>query len=200
MHSTRIVHESTNMTHVLKHAERAPDISSYLHLLSPDPLLAALAAVDDVTDRRYITAQVHAHKIAQWGKDPSFFASEASHLVRDIHGMFRRVFNAVAEECEAGPEDENKWMQSFESYNEMLHHHHSIEDKWWFPRLSTTHPAIKYHLAALELDHKELVALAQGIRAGDRAALREFVVFLEDHLNREEILTVPFLMDGSGGI
>ena len=178
----------------------ARDIVSYSDLSSPDPLLPALASIDNINDRRHVTSLVHEHKLVQWEKDPSFFTSEANHLVRDIHGMFRRVFRSVAVECDTCPADGEKWIQSFQTYNEMLHHHHSIEDKWWFPRLCAAHPSIKHHLAVLELDHKDLVALERRILAADKLALREFVGFLEDHLNREEILTVPLLIDGSGGM
>jgi Holliday junction resolvase-like predicted endonuclease len=53
----------------------------------------------------------------------------------------------------------------------------------------------------LERDHKALVDLENKIiHENDYSALLEFVSALNDHLNREEMLTIPFLMDGTGGM
>jgi hypothetical protein len=53
----------------------------------------------------------------------------------------------------------------------------------------------------LERDHQALVDLEDKIiNENDYSALLEFVSALNDHLNREEMLTVPFLMDGTGGL
>ena len=50
----------------------------------------------------------------------------------------------------------------------------------------------------LEADHATLVKLEAAVLLGQYAALAEFVTLLHDHLNREELLSVPFLMDGTG--
>jgi hemerythrin superfamily protein len=182
---------------------------SYYATLSSRDLFRALAAVGDPAARRATTARVYAERLAGWEQLPAFATTEASHLVKDIHLMFRRGFQQVllASEKESSTDSDGmlsnkgKWVGSFVSYNDMLHHHHSIEDQWWFPRMCAIHPEIADEVRVLESDHKKLVTLEDRItNHSDRDALKEFITLLEDHLNREEMLTVPFLLDGSSGM
>ena len=68
----------------------------------------------------------------------------------------------------------------------------------WFPKLRTAHPECGPLIDTLEADHAALVKRERDILAGKYSALAAFVALLMDHLNREELLTVPFLMDGTG--
>lgn len=88
---------------------------------------------------------------------------------------------------------------SFESWNRNLHGHHGNEDASWFPSLRKKHPIVAPAIDILEKDHETLVSMEKRIEKGDMSSLTEFVALLNDHLNREEMITVPFLLDGTGG-
>ena len=161
-------------------------------------LLPALRGISDVKERREVTSQVHSHRVKNWKAMPEFTSTAASHLVADIHSKFRVRFSDILSEALTDGNESRRWVNSFLLYCEMLHHHHSIEDKWWFPRLRSEHPHIHEELRILESDHIKLSELEEQIcKLADLDALSEFVLLLEDHLNREEILTVPLLLDGS---
>ena len=115
--------------------------------------------------------------------------------------MFRRAFESLVDAA-ANPKAAKSQVDAstFKRYNESLHGHHGNEDAAWFPRLKRLHPEFAAEIDILERDHAALVALEARIGDGDYTALQEFVAALSDHLNREEMISVPFLMDGTGGL
>ncbi|KAI8612021.1 hypothetical protein BC830DRAFT_1138722 [Chytriomyces sp. MP71] len=170
----------------------SPDQLASLPILNR---LAALRNIEDRTKRIATTAAIHAVLRAQWFLDPRFHTSIASHLVDEVHPLFRHAFAALAP-AEVARVD----LRAFALANQSLHQHHGLEDRLWFPRLKKLHPEMRAEIEILEADHGALVALEARIRRGDVKALREFVENLMDHLNREEMISVPFLMDGTGGL
>ena len=160
-------------------------------------LFAALRNVEgDLAAQRDITQRVHREKLSKWKSDPRYAQSMAHHLVEDIHSGFRSAFNDVLQRSS----DAHVNVSQFRRINSSLHHHHGIEDQWWFPRMIQQHPDIADEVHILENDHKQLVVLEERVCNGEFVALQEFVAALNDHLNREELLTVPLLMVGNAGM
>eukprot|EP00755_Sulcionema_specki_P032297 Sspe_Gene.98448::Locus_71863_Transcript_1_1_Confidence_1.000_Length_607::g.98448::m.98448 len=120
----------------------------------------------------------------------------ARHLVEDVHPMFRGGFERVRQ---MGAGDQTVAVEHFNRINRSLHGHHGSEDTLWFPLLRRRHPSYAEEVDILESDHQRLVDLESRILAGDYQALSDFCSSLDDHLNREEMITVPFLLEGSGG-
>ncbi|ETW08946.1 hypothetical protein, variant [Aphanomyces invadans] len=141
--------------------------------------LAELRRIEDVQVRRQTTKDVHAILMREWKQDRRW-GGMGRHLVEDIHVSFRRGFEILVKKGEARREVN---VSSFRHLDNNLHHHHSIEDQMWFPRLKQLHPECQSE-----------------VTSGDYAALVEFVDHLMDHLNREEMLSVPWLLDGTGGL
>ncbi len=112
-------------------------------------------------------------------------------VVACIKIRFRTAFESLANSFSVD-------VRGFERVNSNLHGHHGHEDAHWFPKLRRVHPELRGEINLLEENHNELVALEPRITRGDLSALKEFVALLLDHLNREELLTVPFLLDGTG--
>ncbi|KAI9339054.1 hypothetical protein BDR26DRAFT_397511 [Obelidium mucronatum] len=144
------------------------------------------------------TAAVYAFLKESWKKDPRW-GGMASHLVEDVHPMFREGFGALKRQVLSSKarKVDVGW---FKQLNNGLHHHHSLEDKMWFPQLCRLHKEVSSEVRILEADHRRLVELEGQICSGDWEALVEFCDGLFDHLNREEMITVPFLLDGTGGL
>lgn len=155
-------------------------------------LFAALRGISDIASQRDTVRRVHAVKMALWRLKPTF-RGMARHLSEDVHPMFRSGFDSV---LKASLKRGSVVVSSFESMNRSLHGHHGTEDAHWFPVLRRAHPEVAREVDILETDHRALVALeARIVGAKDVDALQEFVDRLNDHLNREELLTIPFLMD-----
>ena len=163
-------------------------------------LLPALRKIDADLERRTTTGTVHAAHLKVWEKSPKW-KGMAQHLVKDVHAMFRRGFESLVDP-DANPKAARGLVDvpSFQRVNESLHGHHGNEDRAWFPRLRRLHREFDAEIDILEADHARLVALEAAILKGDYKALQEFVAQLSDHLNREELISVPFLMDGTGGL
>lgn len=164
--------------------------------LTVPALHRSLWKIEDATSRRAVTQQVYELQKNTWKSLPNYNSTMARHLVQDVHPMFRKGFDRVVQKSS----EEKVDIQGFIRVNDSLHGHHGIEDSYWFPNLRRAHPEIIEELDILESEHKRLVQLEKDICAGQLAALQEFVGLLNDHLNREEMLTVPFLMDGTGGL
>lgn len=158
-------------------------------------LFQALRSIADVNERRAVTAEVHRIKMNAYRKQSTFHQSSAAHLVDDVHMMFREDFDYVVSISTPFSVD----AEVFKSVNDDLHQHHSYEDTKWFPRLRRAHPDMKGEFDLLETEHAALGRLESSIvKSGSYDALVEFVAALNDHLNREELITVPYLMNGSG--
>jgi hypothetical protein len=170
------------------------DDGAEISSLEGSELMAVFRAMEDTTQRRTLTAQVYALKVASWKQHPSFRRTMAHHLVVDVHPMFRDAFAEILQESEAAGEVDRV---SFSQWNANLHGHHSIEDRSIFPRMRRQHPEMVGEMDILEEDHKSLRALEGRIEAGELSALREFVAALGDHLNREEMICVQYLLSGT---
>lgn len=131
--------------------------------------------------------------------------------------MFRSGFKNVLQKSQtAGAVDK----ASFSLVNKSLHHHHNTEDAMWFPGFRRRHPELKPFIDVLESDHARLVLLETRVLRGEmeasarlslgeiekslvlnhQQALDQFCSELFDHLNREEMLSVPYFMDGTAGL
>lgn len=90
-------------------------------------------------------------------------------------------------------------VSEFRNTTRHLHQHHDgIEDRYWFPHLKDAHPELANEVDILESDHAAFITMESKIESGDYDALVMFVRDFFDHLNREELLTIPSLMDGTG--
>lgn len=164
----------------------------YLAKLPCSQRLSEFRTIEDTEQRRKTTAQVHEILLKEWKRDTRWFGI-AHHLVEEVHIHFRQMFTSLMQSDKVN-------IAKFKECNRMLHHHHSLEDSYWFPNLKRLHPEFIDEIDILEKDHKELVRLEKKVVNGDHQALLEFFNGLLDHLNREEMISVPFLMDGSGGL
>ncbi|KAF0692664.1 Aste57867_16279 [Aphanomyces stellatus] len=160
------------------------------------PRLAELRAIEDPQQRRLTTREVHAILLQSWKADRRW-GGMAEHLVEQIHPMFRHGFARLAAQAEASKRVN---VSSFRGLVHSLHHHHTIEDRAWFPQLKRLHPDARPEIDILETDHRKLVELEAQVSSGDYDAHVEFIDHLMDHLNREEMLSVPWLLDGTGAL
>jgi iron-sulfur cluster repair protein YtfE (RIC family) len=133
-----------------------------------------------------VTRAVHACFKEKWKSKSGFTCSMARHLIEDVHQPFRDSFARLLE-------NDHVDVPSFNRLNSSLHHHHSLEDSWFFPKMVRQHPSLKDEIAILENDHKVLVTLEEEVNDGNFESLKKFVSLLLDHLNREELLIVPYL-------
>eukprot|EP00600_Ochromonadales_sp_CCMP1393_P004972 CAMPEP_0174972376 /NCGR_PEP_ID=MMETSP0004_2-20121128/10591_1 /TAXON_ID=420556 /ORGANISM="Ochromonas sp., Strain CCMP1393" /LENGTH=125 /DNA_ID=CAMNT_0016222585 /DNA_START=414 /DNA_END=789 /DNA_ORIENTATION=- len=120
----------------------------------------------------------------------------AHHLVEDIHNIWFRIpFGRILQLSSL----ESVKVKDFEEINSNLHGHHRLEDRYMFPSMREQHPELVEEINILERDHEALVALEGKVYAGDYEAMAEYVSALNDHLNREEIIAVPLILDGTDG-
>ncbi|KAI8620384.1 hypothetical protein BC830DRAFT_1077860 [Chytriomyces sp. MP71] len=169
------------------------------HQLAQLPIITCLAALRGIanrSDRLSVTQATHARLASQWRRNPNFVRSNAAQLVDGVHAHFRHCFSALSKENGNGDDT----IRRFVAFSNELNLHHAIEDGVWFPRLARFHTELQLELLLLEDDHRAFVALESRIEEGDTLALREFIENLNDHMDREEMITVPFLMDGTGGL
>lgn len=121
---------------------------------------------------------------AEWKQQPEWDGM-ARHLVEDIHRGFRNKF-----------EQARKDAKLFSRMCGHLHGHHSLEDSMFFPAVVRAHPSAKEKISLLEQDHVEISLLEQRIENGEEELIGEFVDLLIDHLNREEMIVIPLLLQG----
>ncbi|RHZ38303.1 hypothetical protein DYB31_008839 [Aphanomyces astaci] len=62
------------------------------------------------------------------------------------------------------------------------------------------HPKSRSEVDILQRDHRKLIELESRVASGDYDALVEFVERLMDHLNREEMLSVLWLLEDTGAL
>ncbi|KAG9405664.1 hypothetical protein AC1031_003572 [Aphanomyces cochlioides] len=158
--------------------------------------LADLRTVEDELARRAMTAQAYDILLREWKQDRRYRGG-AEHLVDEIHLWYRQGFESLAKQARSRRKVD---LPSFRRLNGNLHHHHSYEDRAWFPVLKRLHPECRQELKILEKDHRKLVELEAKVEDGDFEAMVEFCDHLVDHLNREEMLSVPWLLEGTGGL
>merc|ERR1711916_70935 len=151
------------------------------------PLLAALRKIKTADERRRVTREVHASKMAQWRQHDNWSFGMARHLVEDVHVAFRDGFARVRDA---------KDVKLFERWNSSLHHHHSLEDRSLFPARRKQHPELVPEVDILEKDHAQLVKIEKEVGRGHAEQIETFVALLLDHLDREELITVPVFLQG----
>jgi hypothetical protein len=135
------------------------------------------------------TQLVYNYHLNKWKSHPQYTSScsMARHLIEDIHEYFRSGFKLL---IKTGTVD----LGGFNSLNSFLHHHHGIEDSYFFPKMIREHPHLEEEFKILENDHVTLKELEDEIKNSNFNALDTFVTLLLDHLNREELLLVPLML------
>lgn len=140
---------------------------------------------------------VYEEELAKWKKHPNYKSGGAHHLVEEVHAYFRESFqNLVRDQNKFSKKKETTVdVKTFKFFLDNLEGHHTGEDKSWFVTISKKHPELKVPLQYLSKDHKHLHPLEKKVlEEGDAAALEEFVDFLMDHLNREELTIVQTML------
>ena len=169
-----------------------------LQTLLPLTTLNALKTIrlleDPLKRIKYIT-EYHNYQSNIWIKDPRYKFTIASYLV-DIHLTLRATVDDVVKSSKHN----HVKIEHFKSVNLGLREHHNIEDNIWFPKLIKLHPDFKIEIENLEKDHNYLISLEEKILNNDYDALVKFNTVLNDHINREELIAIPFLMEGTGGM
>jgi len=161
-----------------------------------------------------------------WESDPGFDG-----LIRfwlDRHLMFRRLMSEIRSGTEALLDrkvDAQRYAAMTSRYGGMfvngLHEHHTIEDTYYFPKLSTKDQRIEKGFAILDKDHHDLDAFLadfvtranEVLGAADNRAklqtsagrfqdeLAKLERLLDRHLIDEEELIVPVILRyGSDGL
>ena len=154
-------------------------------------LLRFLRLIENDKERREVTRNIHRLKMNVWRKHKKFNNSLAGFLVDGIHQPFRKDFHDVIKRSPAPTIN----VGLFTHVNSSLHHHHYFESSSIFPDLRRSDKRVAKELDILERDYAGLVALERKVVTGDdRSALLEFIAFLDDHLNRNEMLIIPLLM------
>lgn len=139
----------------------------------------------------------------RWRRDPRFGGDAQMLLV--IHDQFRLSSERLRFQLSREPDAPLSWLAHlFRPLAEILHHHHHIEEVMLFPEIEArtgTRPA------QLTSDHDELKAAIDAVYAAlgpestaenAAAVLARFDDTLVDHLDREEGIAMPVLLDASG--
>ena len=148
-------------------------------------------------DERQAMLAVYQDAKAGWRKHAAYRRTMAHHFVEEVHVMFRQGFLGVVRDYEATKRVDvgrfRQWLRNLEG-------HHRGEDEMFFPAMWQQTPEVRPYFTHLSLDHQHLHPLERKVlESGDAEALKEFVNFLEDHLNREEMVVVPLLLSGKSG-
>lgn len=193
MFSRRIIGESgfavNSAQSILEHVRRIGGMNELA-------ILSELRKIVDKDSRRDVTYHVYQNKLDGWKKNPAFGSTLASTLVNTFHSTYRTSFAEVLLKSSPG----NVNQELFDKANAELHIHHEYEDSIWFPKFKELHPEIAEEVELMERDHAYIVKLEASIKAGNYEALTDFVESMNDHLMREELLTVPYLLEGTGGL
>jgi hypothetical protein len=171
-------------------ASNAVLLARTLSKMDTSELFFELRGIANISERREVTQHVYDMKMYNFRQKANYRHSMAHHLVEEVHPMFRNAFESVYKKSKEG----DVKVSEFRQVNRGLHNHHGGEDQSWFPMLREQHPKIGAELDILESDHAALVAMENEVNRGSYAALTEFIAALNDHLNREEMLLVPYLL------
>lgn len=136
---------------------------------------------------------------ATWKEHPNLAGGPAAMLL-SIHDQFRAAAERLLLLVER--EDDLGWVaRAFAPLSQTLHHHHHAEEVMLFPMI---HRKTGSPPSNLVDDHGELTKAIAAVeqtlvRGGDpdaaRAAARAFREVLVTHLDREETLVVPVLLE-----
>lgn len=156
------------------------------------------------------------HPRAQWRAHPNF--SDLTAFWLDRHLSFREVMARMQSATELQlAEPQARFVPQIARYAgfflDQLHEHHGIEDHHYFPRLSAFDRRLARGFEMLDADHHALdthmSALAGAVNAliaahhdgkppeagALRASLARFAPFLDRHLEDEEEIIVPVLLE-----
>ncbi len=131
----------------------------------------------------------------EWERHPN--AHGPAGMMLHIHDGFRRASAALVAESASASPSRGRIRSIFGELASVLHHHHHAEEVLLFPRLAEAGVAAP----DLEGDHRRLLAAIEAVReviaAGDdaSAALRELDELLRAHLEVEESVSIPYLLE-----
>lgn len=114
-----------------------------------------------------------------------------------IHERFRRASAELLAEAARPLPDHARMRIVFGELARVLHHHHHAEEVLLFPRLTDAGVAAD----TLASDHRRLlsaIATVEGALktpADARTPLREFDALLRSHLDAEEAVSIPYLLE-----
>jgi hypothetical protein len=118
-------------------------------------------------------------------------------MMLHIHERFRRASAELLAEAARVVPDRARMRIVFGELASVLHRHHHAEEVLLFPRLVDAGVAAE----ALESDHRRLLSAIATVedalktRADARAPLREFDALLRSHLDAEEAVSIPYLLE-----
>jgi len=141
----------------------------------------------------------------EWQKHPNY--ETGAKIFIGFHNWFReaaRNIVATVPKLATSPADTSANIaRQFSQLNGSLHHHHSIEDHHFFPKLEQKYGV---SLKGLSDDHTRMTNLEREIKTllaeGQKGEaditlgpkLIEFCDFMTDHLRREELIVVPHIL------
>jgi hemerythrin-like domain-containing protein len=180
--------------------------------MSDDLTLATRSGLPDALTRRLAD-----HPRDAWRGHPGFAGLVSFWLEK--HGMFRKLDDLLRQDTQAridGRLDPDEHLRRLSRFGGMLvgdlHGHHQIEDHHYFPQLLAAAPDLARGFEMLDADHHALDSLladftdaANAVLTGQGEpgpfldALDRFSPLLIRHLDDEENLIVPVLLDAGGG-
>lgn len=150
-------------------------------------------AVSTAADRQAMLSHYNTQR-SVWRQDPRYRTTIVQHFIEDVHDGFRNYCNSLVVSYQT---KKRVPLKEFSSLIQHLEGHHQAEDAAFFPRAARRNPELRSPFAYLEKDHKHLHPLELAVKEGSGEALMEFTSFLVDHLNREEMLIVPYMLSGT---
>lgn len=118
-------------------------------------------------------------------------------MMLHIHDGFRRATTELLAETARPQPDRARMRIVFRELATVLHHHHHAEEVLLFPRLADAGLGAD----ALALDHRALMSSIAAVEdvlgtdADASDALREFASLLRTHLDAEEAVSIPYLLE-----
>jgi hypothetical protein len=184
---------------------RAPRVAAQLGTIADTAVwLPPVGAVWQAPDAevRDATRRLHERELARWRRHPLYRGSDGARLVDSIHGWIRRRFDLILldlakQEVTAPQVSPRVRPEQYRLLSAFLHHHHKVEDRKVFPAFLKKQPDMQRALAWLDSDHAHLQPFDHSVRKdGSAQAFREYYDFVDVHLNREELLIVPLVLNG----
>jgi hypothetical protein len=131
----------------------------------------------------------------EWGQHRNV-GGPAGMMLR-IHDSFRRASETLLAEANQPRPERARMRIVFGELASVLHHHHHAEEVLLFPRLA----AAGLTADALAMDHRRLqsaIAAVEAMLSTDAdasAPVREFDALLRAHLDAEEAVSIPYLLE-----
>jgi len=137
------------------------------------------------------------HDRERWERHPNIHGLAG--MLLSIHDGFRSAAKRIREQL-SGDEALTHIRRGFQPLASTLHHHHRIEEAVLFPMVArTTGQAptelVDEHLVLMHAITRVEQSLLEEDRSLVQQAVAEFDARLRDHLEREETLMIPFLLE-----